>query len=296
MAAVRTLSSSSSLTAVRSHLSFTLRRVEVHPLTGSLVAVFQALLDEWAEHAQTELDLIDRVEDAQVAIIAADDQLNRFADRISKALLTITADDRSHPLYRHYFGNKPLHVFKRPVLGEQLEAMRQWATALAASTHDSLKALAADIVPLIADADKAIKEKANAEEGLSSFRDVGDRKDYIDRVNAARKAAYGQLSTLPHKHIGLPLNFADGFFRRIRVTGEEPEEPTIESVEEEIAALKANLASKEKELAELKEQAKEAQAKEEERAAQLAKLAAIEADVAAKQKEAEALRQALGED
>jgi hypothetical protein len=292
MPTVRTLSQKSSLIAIRSHIVFTLRHLESDPLTTSLAPSFQSLLDEWPTHFQTELDLNDQVDDGQIVVTAVDGRLNRFADRTSKELLTITGDSRTNVLYLHYF-DKPLHLFKKPILADQLTAMQGWISSLQASEHPSLKALAPELIPLIAEADQAVRDKSKAEQALASFREIGDRKRYIDRVNALRKEMYGALATLPHKHAGLPSTFADGFFRRSKVKGEEAAEPTIASVEAEITALHADLAARQAKLKELQDRAKEADEKEAERAANKVKLADIEMELAAKQKEADALRAAI---
>jgi hypothetical protein len=291
MRKVRTLAMRGSLIALRSHVVFTLRRLQGNPLTATLALRFEALLASWKGLFQTELDLHDQIDDAQVAVTAVDGKLNRFARRVSKEILTITGDDRAHMLYQHTFGSKTLYAFQRHVLSDKLEAMRQWIADLQASQYATLKALGSELVPLIAQADKAARGKADAEQALARFRDVGPRKRYIDQVNIARKETHGVLASLPHKHTGLPANFADEFFRHVQVKRDE--EPTVTSVEAEINALQEDLAAKQVELTALNEQAKETKTKEEERAAALAKLKALDAEVAAKQKEAEALRAAL---
>jgi hypothetical protein len=293
MPSLRTLSPTSSLISFRSHLAFTLRRLEAHPLAAPFAPPFQALLDAWPAVFQEELDLQDIIGDAHVAVITVDDKLNRFADRVSKEVLTLTGEDRNHPLYRHYFGNKPVSVFKRPILGGQLVAMRGWVASLTESDAPSLQAIGVALAPVIAEADKAVADKAEAEQAREAFRDVGARRRFVDAVNAARKGAYGELAKLAHQQLGVPSHFADGFFRRDAVKG-EIDAPTVTSVEEEIDALRVQIAGKEALLAELAAKATAEAAKEAARASDLARLAQLRSEVAVKRKEADALQAQLG--
>lgn len=293
MSGIRTLSATSSLISFRSHLAFTIRRLEAHPLAAPFAPPFQALLDAWPAVFQEELDLQDVSGDAQVTVITVDERLNRFADRVSKEVLTLTGEDRHHALYRHYFGNKPVSVFKRPILGGQLAAMRGWVTSLAESGVPSLQAIGVALAPVVAEAEQAVADKAEAEQAREAFRDLGARKRFVDEVNAVRKGAYGELGKLPHQQIGLPSNFAEGFFRRDAVKG-EVDEPTVTSVEEEIAALRVELAGKEALLAALEAKAKAEAAKAKARAADLARLSQLRSEVLVKKKEADVLQAQLG--
>jgi len=67
------------------------------------------------------------------------------ASRVSKSLLTLTGDDRTHPLYVAYFKKKSLSEFKRPMLGKQLEAMKGWVPELMKSDIPTLVALAPEV-------------------------------------------------------------------------------------------------------------------------------------------------------
>lgn len=73
-----------------------------------------------------------------------------------------------------------------------------------------------------------------AEQQKKEFREVGERRKYIDDVNADRRSLWTELSKLPQKHPELPANFADGFFRRDIPADDGVEEVTVESVQQEI--------------------------------------------------------------
>jgi multidrug efflux pump subunit AcrA (membrane-fusion protein) len=154
----------------------------------------------------------------------------------------------------------------------------------------------AELPDLIERASKAEKKREDTTRERTDFREVGDRKKFIDRVNSARKEAYGILSTLPHKHTGLPSNFADQFFKRDRSKVEE--DVTLEALEQEIAEMQSELAAKQK----LRDEMKQAQSEEEqrrakeeaEREAAKAELAAIEKEHAEREKKIAALKATIG--
>ena len=60
----RTLSYEATLTDVRSHISFTARRLRANPLTQSLAPTFEALLAAWTPLHQKELELADKADGA----------------------------------------------------------------------------------------------------------------------------------------------------------------------------------------------------------------------------------------
>ncbi|HZF48770.1 MAG TPA: hypothetical protein VE093_08980 [Polyangiaceae bacterium] len=289
MTTPRTLSHESPLTEVRSHLSYTVRRLRAHALTQFLAPTFEALLTQWTLLHQKELELADKVDDTVIEGGAIDGELNAFAHHTSRTLLDLTSNNRNHPLYLHFFGGKPLHVFTRPVLAGQLYAMRQWNPSLAQSGHASLTALGGALTPLIEKADEVVAARAAAEQAVRQFREIGERKQFIDEVNAARKEAHGVLSTLPHKHTALPARFADGFFKRDRPRDEAPD---LEAIEGAIEKLKKELAEQEKAREELLAAQAAAKAAEEEqvKAAAEAKLAAIKKEIELKMKEAAAIQ------
>lgn len=280
------------------HVGHTYRRLRHHALTAALpiTLIFEELLADYGPLKKKEIDLDGQVDDCAVEVTATDIALNGFAQIVNVEVLRLTKNNREHALYTHFFGDKPLHVFVRPLHGSQLAATKKWPASLVSSQHPSLAALAPELPPLLEKADAALAAKAAAEQQRSEFRDLGERKEYIDRVNAARKEAYGILSTFPHKYVGLPLNFADQFFRRDR--SKAGEEETVEGLEEDIAALKAELAEKEARRDQLK--AAEEKAAEEKAAAEAAltatktQVAELKRELAEKQKQAAALAAMVG--
>jgi hypothetical protein len=287
--AVRTLASRTSLGAILPEITYTRSRLKAHPLGAPHVAAFDALRAEWTQVHAKELTLREGIVDAQALVDHVDDLLDVFVRKAVKVILSAAGDDRSHPLYKHFLGNKTPSDFVRPVLGGQLEAMRGWVISFQNSDDPSLQALAPELASLVEKADMAAKARALAEQERDQFRDLGERQKFMDKLNAERKAAHGGLSKLPHEKAGLPNNFADRFFRReARPEPGEEEAPTIASVKASIAAMEAQLGEQKALLGEL--EAEQAKANEAEVAADQAALAALEKQMAEQAAQAAALR------
>lgn len=282
------------LAVVRIHLGYTYRRLRYNAYTKdlSITAIFEKLMAECGPMQLKEADIDDQIDDREIEVAAMDDDVSVFAERFNREVLMLTKGNREDALYVHYFGHKPISIFNKPLMGDKYEAMAGWPSSVEPSPHPTLKAFAPELASLLSAAEKVIKGKGDAELQRTLFREVGERKDYIDRVNTARKEAYGLLSTLPHKYPGLPLNFADQFFKRDR--RKTVEKVTIEGLEEELGELKEEVAHKEALLISMKA-AEEKAAKEAEEAAAVreqakAKLAEIQKELAAKEKQAEELQ------
>jgi hypothetical protein len=295
---IRTLHFRSSLITLLIEIRYTLSRLSADPLGEPHAPVFEALRDEWAKVQTIELACQEAISDAQAKVDAADDGLDDFANRLSKTVLTITADDRTHPLYLHFFGDKPLAQFIRPALGAQFKAMQDWPQSLTDSEHGALKAMAPELAVRLAAADAAVKAKASARQQNKQFRDVGERKQFADKLNGARKERYGALAKLPHIESGLPADFADQFFRRSRAAEDveqEGAEETVASVTKQVSLLEEELAARKERLEELKTEEAEAAKGAAALSADKAALAALEKEIAEAEQKAAALKAKIGD-
>jgi len=290
----RLLKPQTSLITLLGELRYTLSRLQANPLTKAHVATFQSLRDEWRPVLDKEIALQEAQSDAQALIDAGDVALDDFASRVSKAVLTITKDDRGSVLYTHFFGNKSLSEFRRPTLGAQLEAMRPWGDSLAQSQFPALKAMAPEHAQLVAAADHAIAARDKARHQNKQFRDVGERRQFVDKLNAARKVTHGALAKLALETPGLPMDFADQFFRGETSSDEEAATPpTIEEVKETIAQLEAQLDAEKALLAKMESDAKAAAEADAARTADKAALSDLQERMAEMAKQAEAIRKRL---
>ncbi|AKT39468.1 hypothetical protein [Chondromyces crocatus] len=292
--AARTLTARAALLGLFNHVGYTLERLKAHALGAPHLTLFETIRTEGLQILTQELQIAHAQVGAQAQIDIADDQLDDFASRLSKEVLTLTDDNREHSLYLHFFRKKTLSEFKRPVLRAQLASMRGWIQSLTESEHPSLRALAPELTALIQEADAAVTARDSARQTNRIFRDTGDRSQWVDRLNAARKETHGALSKLPHERIGLPTDFADRFFYRgPKREDHEEEEETVESMQEHIEALREQLEAAEARLAELEAAEAEARKVAETHAAHVARLADIERAAAALEKERAAVRKQI---
>lgn len=292
--ALRNLNHLISLISLRVEIIHSLVEVQAHPLTQSHVGPFEGLRDEWDVVNAEELSIRDAISANNARIYSIDNTLNWLASRGSKAILAVTDDDKEHPLYVAFFNKKALGDFKRPILGSQYTAMKGWVKELQKSDVPALAALAPEVEAAVAAAADAIKAREDLETRSRFFREVGNRKKLFDRANVVRKTTYGELARMPHEIVGLPSNFADLFFRHDSNSGAEAEEegePTVESLDEEIASLEQQIEQKREQRAALEAETKKS--KEAERQASIAELQKQAAEAAQKVAEAQAKIAAL---
>lgn len=273
--AVRTLNPRSALTLFLSHIRYTQSRLQAHALAAPHAVEFKALRDQWATVHAEELAILEETSDAQARVDSADDALNAFASRFSKAVLIITNDDRKSPLYVHFFGKLSLSEFNRPTLGNQLSAMKKWVPSLQTSNQPTLKVMLPELEALVSQADAAVAARASAQQKRRQFRDLGGRRVIVDALNAKRKVVHGALAALVFNDPALPSDFADRFFLTEGAEG-EVEALTVASQQARITELEQQLQAEKQVLAALvAEQEAEAQAALQKQADEAA-LAALE--------------------
>jgi hypothetical protein len=292
--AIRNLTHLISLLALRSEIIFSLGQLTANPLTQAHVPAFEAARDEWKVIFNEELALRDGLSTENARVVSIDLTLNALASRVSKALLTVTGDDRTHPLYLAYFKKKSLSEFQRPILGPQLDAMRGWIQPLKASSVPALAELGAQVEAAVAAADGVTAARSALETESTFFREAGNRKKFFDKVNAVRKATYGELATMPHENMGLPTSFANQFFRH-DTAKDEAEEPTVESVDREITALEQQLIEKKALRSRLEVEAERVATEEAEETAKQSAIAELQAVIVEGEQKAAEARARLAE-
>jgi hypothetical protein len=289
---IRTLANDTPLSSVRAELTYTQARLRAHTHGVPFRAVFDALRNKWTVVHAKELELRDAIILAQALIDQADNDLDAFAKRAVRIILDLTGNDQGHTLYKHFLGDKTASDFVRPTLGKQLEAMAGWIDSFSAKTApEALKNLVTELTELVANARTAAKAMTDAEKARDTFRDIGERSQFIVEVDTSRKDTHEALSKLPRDNAGLAKNFADRFFRREakpEKADSEEAAPTIQSVKDTIAALKAQLEEQNTLLEQLmaeEKKARDAEIAEEEKA-----LLAMEKQLAEQKAQADALR------
>jgi hypothetical protein len=294
---LRTLPIDMPLNALYEERIFTVAALKANaasvPLVAPFVAPFEALTTDWKKIQDTEHGLIEAAANADAKVDIVDAVLKGEVIAISHAVLTETNNDRTAALYVHYFGTfRPMDL-KRSIREGHIATLTAWVPSLVVSPVAALKAVGTSLQATLVDADAALKAKAAADQALTDFRVLGERKTFVDGVNALRKTTYGDLAEMPHAHpeLHLPVAFADGFF----LHGASAKVPTIVRLEQKIAVLQSKLSAVQSQKTAL-EAADAAAAKEiadADKNASAAALKAIEDEIAAATAKAAALKAKL---
>jgi hypothetical protein len=241
MGTIRTLVVTTPYEAVTDDISYLLVRCEARPLTAGLAVALQALLSDIGTTADDEGKLALEVLRAEALVETCDEDIDVTVDAVVNTVLTITGGDRSSDLYVHFVGGSTPAALKEPRLGAELDTVRTWVPSLQASPHPGLVALAPVLAAQVAAADQAVAKLVAARQALKDFREVGERPALIDKVNAARKAAYGELGVIAHTNpqANLPKDFADRFFMR---DPKVRKKPTSKELQVKLDAAKAVVA------------------------------------------------------
>lgn len=249
---------------------YTLSRVTEDPLAASFAPSFDTLRVEWKDVLLEEIDILEGIARADATADKVDVTIDAFATKTSRAVDDNSAGPTRKRLRQALFKGKPLSRFSRPVLGSQLDAMTDWGSTFAGSGIPQIVDLVSEHEQLMIAGKQADDKRKAALKRNRDFRDIGRRKQFIDKLNAKRQEAAGVLAKLPFEHPHLASNYADGFFAR-----ETPrdDEPTIDEVKETILTLEARLVEHRAQLKKLEDEA------EAERQAEVARLAqATQAD------------------
>lgn len=275
-------------------LRYTMSRLAASGLLPAFMVRFQALRDTWTVMMEKEITLHEQLSDALALVDVADDKLDDFARRFHTAVLALTNQSRTHDLFKHYF-KKPLHALIRPTLSGQLTAMSAWIKSLKEpGTAPTLFAMLPELELLTDAGQKAEARRDGLKASIKQFREIGERRQFVDHVNAERKELHAALTALTLSIPGTPADIAQGYFKPGETPEEEPEE-TLESLSKEIAALEAGLQAKRDRLVELQKAEDDAAQRAAAKAKKEADLAALKQDIEAKQQAAKDLEDELKE-
>lgn len=273
--------------ALHAAILYPLTQCEAEPLAAAHIPTFQGLLGGWSAVSAKKLDIETRVAVAQVRCDRAIVRINRVADRISAEIVILTDGNRDHAMYTHFFGEKPLSSFKKLRLDKKQKAVQGWPGSLTKSGQPTLVALVPDLSAAMDEAATAITNRDLVESEKREFRNIGERKQFIDKVNATFKQVHGELGKLQHEVVGLPNDFADRIFRSESSRADdddESEEPTIESVTERLAELDEEVKANQALLSELQAKKLEEEKAAAEREATKSVLADLQKTIAEKSK------------
>lgn len=270
----RILSYSLGLFSLLREILYSQGQIAQEPLAAAYIPIFQNLRAEWQTILLEEITHIDKVTLAQASVDKADFGIDSFSGRVSYLVNEHTDGNTRKQLRTALFKNKSLTKFRRPVLGGQLDAMRDWSDILKNCGIPALVLLADEAAALVEAGNNAAQQRDDAQLANRNFRDIGARKQFIDKCNAARKEMHGALAKLPFQQTNLPNDFADRFFATGRVSDEEE---TIDEVKASIEALQDQLAERTALLKKLEEEAENAAREKEERQAKAEEADSLEA-------------------
>lgn len=183
-------------------------------LAAAHAPAFDALITDGIEVTTLRLQVVIAIAQARANGFQLDLQLNKLLDDLVLALQKVTDRDKGDPLWFVFLKGKEPAQIKKFLLGEQLALMLLWPAALGASPHQALKDIGAALAPVLPLAVKAEQAIADTKQALITFDNVGRWKQHIDRSNAVRATAYGDLLEVPHKNpaLNLPSDYAEPFF------------------------------------------------------------------------------------
>ena len=231
----RYLSTDFSLDRLQEELVYSYAKLQAHPATQAIAPGAKSLLDEWQVLVVQEVGLRTEKVRAIAQEELADEELNDTVDEVVYHISGLDPGKRE-PLVRLLLNGVPPSVFKRPVLGRQLEQMRAWPAALQMDTIPaSLRALSPRVEAQVSAADQVSGAKEEANQSLRQFRLVGERFQFIQKLNRWRQETFGELDKLAAKDEKLPRNFAARFF-----LNNSQAEPTL-TTEEELVQLAARI-------------------------------------------------------
>ena len=253
----RTLSYGTATSVLFREIFYTLAQAGEEPLAAPNVPTFEKLRDDLKVVLLQEVSILEMLAKAQAAVDRIDYRLDRFVLRVTRAVDDNTDGNTRKQIRKKLLKGKSISKFRRPVLGRQLAEMADWSDTLTKCGVPVLVTLAPEADTLYKAGKDAAKLRDKAISDNRNFRDVGERKQFIDTLNAERKAMEGTLAKLPFQDPTLPQDFADGFFY-----SEAPsdDEESIDDVKETIAALKTQLTEEEAKLTKLEKDAADAAA------------------------------------
>jgi hypothetical protein len=253
----RTLTYGTTTAVLFREIFYTLAQAGEEPLAAPNVPTFEKLRDGLKVVLLQEVSILETLAKAQAAVDRIDYRLDRFVLRVTRAVDDNTDGNTRKQIRKKLLKGKSISKFRRPVLGRQLAEMGDWSDTLTECGVPALVAFAPEAAALYTLGKDAAKLRDKAISDNRNFRDVGERKQFIDTLNAERKAMEGALAKLPFQDPTLPQDFADGFFY-----SEAPsdDEESIDDVKETIAALKTQLGEEEAKLTKMEKDAADAAA------------------------------------
>ena len=263
-----------------------LATLEAKPLREEYEAFTEALLASNTQDARLLLKLIT----SNGVVKFRDVALDEVTDLVLEAILAETKGSYAAPLYKHFAGEERPSVFKRPILGKQLDKIRAWPASLEQSS-ETLRLLQGPVSEVVQEADLAVLERDQAQEERARFRAVGDRKKLIEQFNALRGSLFTGLVTIAKSQQEAdPEVYARSFFATRATQGKAEAEAKLAQLRAQREEQQQALLQTESQLTEITIELEAQRAEEATREAARADLAAAEQALVEAKRKATALR------
>lgn len=288
---IATLTYATSLTALRRDFAYTMYRVKRLPYLKSFVPQLQGQLGQIDSAMTTEIKLMDAIEDARAGVDDSDEQLDDLLEEGTAQAKLVVGTMLTDPLWQGMFGNRRPSEWARLRLGEELEQLRTWPGKLKTAPTPGLRDLVPRLEACIVLCDAAASAEKDALSTYETWR-LGPRVALIDKVNALRKQLAGEAEAHAHTtHSGRSPGL--GMFK-LTAPKRSPRQSTVEALQSEIIAAKAEVSALETQLAAAQKQAQEEAQAEAQRSAEAAHLAALEKTRAETDRQIAELKHKLG--
>ncbi len=289
---LRTLTYAITMPGLLREILFSNTRMAEDTFAAPFAAKFDALRTEWKIVLMEEIEIIEGMTRADAHAAKIDSIIDAFAAKTSRAVDDNTTGATRKRLREALFKSKPLSKFTRPILGQQLTAMNDWGSILSNSNIAPLAALAQEHADLMTQAEQADTQRQSAQQKNREFRLIGHRKQFIDKVNAARQEVAGALGKIELEQPGVPQGYANGFFTH---EASRDDEPTIDEVNATIVTLEAELTEQKALLEKLQAEAEATRQAEAARKAQAEEAEQLEAQAKALLEQAAELKKRAGQ-
>jgi hypothetical protein len=220
---------------------YTLAQLQASPVVARFVPAARELLERWRELNKLELELTTSEVSAEAHIDRVDGDIDPIVEELAARILVAAKGNRKSPLYQRYYASYRPSELVRPVLGPELETIRQWPASLKESTEESIRPIGAQLERLIAEADQAVAERDSIWQQWDDLYKTGVRRTFVDDLNTFRERLHADLTALADtpEEKNLPPEFPERFFVQTKRRRTVTRDPTAAEIRAQIVELQA---------------------------------------------------------
>jgi hypothetical protein len=219
------------------------------PPAAAVAPKFAGLIKDWKARNEERVDLLVAAATAAAVVVQIDIRLDAAVEALIRILEKLDPDHELD-LWEIFLKGVQPSIFVRPILSRQLAKMTLWPAAIADLSYPELTAYATMLAPLLAEAKQAEDAADAAAQRLRNWKTVGGYSEHITLANAERTDAHGTLADIPFQQPGLrlPKEYAARFFLHDTTRRGAGKLRTSAQIREEMADLQAQLAGLDEDL------------------------------------------------